>query len=227
MTVSPGEKDGVRPAESRQLVEHFFRHQSANLIVVLTRAFGFGRLDLIEDTVQSAMITAMNSWKNNGIPENPAGWIHRVARNRMLDLIRREKIHQSALAFAGSTRENTDELVAQWLDEGEIEDSLLRMMFACCHPMLDRQTQIALTLKILCGFSIHEVSRGLLAKPESIKKRIQRAKQKLAAASVSLDFPSSEEQDSRVDVIHGRALSSFQRRLQHIARDPSDSQRRL
>ena len=89
---------------SNQLVEHFFRHESANLVSVLTRAFGFARIDLIEDMVQSSMIEAMHAWKQKGVPDNPAGWIHRVASNRILDALRREKIHRQALAHAAAKR---------------------------------------------------------------------------------------------------------------------------
>ncbi len=202
MTKLSDDQSDVRPVETDQLVEHFFRHQSANLISVLTRAFGFGKLDLIEDMVQSAMLTAMNSWKKNGIPDNPAAWIHRVARNRLLDVLRREKIHQTALSHAGVSDELTDTLVDQWLEDDEIADSLLRMMFACCHPLLDRISQIALTLKILCGFSIDEIARGLLMNAESVKKRIQRAKQKLSSAAVSLEFPPAADQAERLDAVN-------------------------
>ena len=120
MSLVPDENLNVQPAESKALVEHFFRHQYANLISVLTRAFGFSRIDQIEDTVQSAMLSAMNSWKFKGVPKNPAGWIHRVARNRMLDVLRREKTHQTALAWVGASAEMTESLVDQWLENNQL-----------------------------------------------------------------------------------------------------------
>lgn len=83
--------------DSNQLVEHFFRYEYANLVAVLVRAFSFARIDLVEDMVSSAIMQAMNSWKKNGVPENPAAWIHRVARNKILDSIRREKAHEKAI----------------------------------------------------------------------------------------------------------------------------------
>ena len=94
-----------------ELVEHFFRHESAKLIAVLTRAFGVRCLDLVEDKVQEAMLTAVEVWSRRGIPDNPAGWIYRVARNRVLDALRREKIHQRALALAHQTEEAVESLV--------------------------------------------------------------------------------------------------------------------
>ena len=197
--------DSTSSKQPDQLVEHFFRHEYANLVSVLTRAFGFARIDLVEDMVSSAIIKAMNSWKQNGIPKNPAGWIHRVARNQILDSIRREKVHEKALAFAlqqTSENQSTDEVIDRWLDEERLPDSLLSMMFVCCHPMLDHKTQIALTLKILCGFSVAEIARGLLLSVAAVKKRIQRAKSELAENNVSIEFPTTDELQARLSVVH-------------------------
>ena len=94
---------------TNQLVEHFFRHESANLIAVLTRAFGLRRIDLVEDVVQVAMLEAMHAWKQRGIPENPAAWIHRVAKHRILDTLRREKTYEKAIALAGQSIDRSEE----------------------------------------------------------------------------------------------------------------------
>jgi len=191
----------MKPA-TNQLVEHFFRHESANLVAVLTRAFGIRRIDLIEDMVQVAMIEAMHAWKQRGVPDNPAGWIHRVATNRILDTLRREKTYEKAIALSGQSIEEQESIVDQWLEEEQLPDSLLRMIFVCCHTSLERKTQIALTLKTLCGFSNSEIARGLLLPSETVKKRIQRAKQSLATAQVQLDLPSDDELTQRLDVVH-------------------------
>ena len=104
---------------------------------VLTRMFGFARIDLVEDMVGSAILEAMKSWKQSGIPNNPSVGIHRVARNRILDAIRREKTFEKALALSGQSGRSNEVLMEQWLSE-ELSDSLLRMMFVCCHPCNDR-----------------------------------------------------------------------------------------
>ena len=96
-------RDSGRAGSAGVLVEHFFRHESANLVAVLSRAFGMSRVDLVEDMVQSAMLEAMHSWKQRGVPDNPAGWIHRVARNRILDVLRREQVHARAISQSGQT----------------------------------------------------------------------------------------------------------------------------
>ena len=199
----------VKEASSGHLVEHFFRHESANLIAVLSRAFGLSRIDLIEDMVQAAMLEAMNAWKQKGVPENPAGWIHRVARNRILDSLRREQVHQRAMAFSGQTAAATETLVDQWLEEERLPDSLLRMMFVCCHPLLDHSSQIALTLKILCGFSVNEIARGLLMPAATIKKRVQRAKAKLADARITFELPAESELQERLSSVHDTLYLMF------------------
>ncbi|WP_339735651.1 sigma-70 family RNA polymerase sigma factor [uncultured Gimesia sp.] len=187
---------------TNQLVEHFFRHESANLVAVLTRAFGIRRLDLVEDMVQAAMLEAVHAWKQRGVPDKPAAWIHRVAKNRILDVLRREKIHEKAIALSGQSISDEEAIVDQWLDEAQLPDSLLRMIFVCCHPSLARKTQIALTLKTLCGFGVSEIARGLLLPDETVKKRIQRAKHSLAEANLSLEFPGDDQLTQRLDVVH-------------------------
>ncbi len=191
----------VTSTEPPRLVEHFFRHESANLIAVLTRAFGVRYLDLVEDKVQEALMAAMQVWSRRGIPANPAGWIYRVTRNRVLDALRREKIHRRALAHAGGTEEGLDALVEEWLSEEQIPDSLLRMIFVCCHPALDRRSQIAMTLKILCGFSLAEISRGLLISVEAAKKRVQRAREVLARRQIRIDLPPATDLQSRLAAV--------------------------
>ncbi len=192
---------------ANQLVEHFFRRESANLVAVLTRAFGIRRFDLVEDMVQVAMLEAMHAWKQPGVPDNPAAWIHRVAKNRILDTMRREKTHEKAIALsglsmAGQSIHDQESIVERWLEEEHLPDSLLRMIFVCCHPSLERKTQIALTLKTLCGFGVSEIARGLLLPDETVKKRIHRAKTSLATANVQLELPSGGELTRRLDVVH-------------------------
>lgn len=203
MQASSGNSQEAAPAsQSAGLVEHFFRHEWSNLVAVLTRAFGIARIDLIEDTVQAAMLEAMHAWKHRGVPENPSGWIHRVARNRILDALRREKVHARAMTLSGQTEEASAELLDRWFEEEELPDSLLRMMFVCCHPSLDQKSQIALSLRVLCGFHVREIASGLLMRPEAVKKRIQRAKAELADARIVMELPTSAEIRSRLAHVH-------------------------
>src|SRR5438128_3654297 len=84
-------------SEPRSLVEHFFRHEFGRLVPVLTRLFGVRRLDLVEDVVEAALVQALETWSRRGVPEDPAGWLYRTARNLAIDALRRERTHAQAL----------------------------------------------------------------------------------------------------------------------------------
>lgn len=188
--------------QANQLVEHFFRHESANLVAVLTRAFGIQRIELVEDMVQVAMLEAMQAWSRGSLPDQPAAWIHRAAKNRILDALRREKSQQSSVESAGRLTADQESMVDHWLEEERLPDSLLRMIFVCCHPTLERKSQIALTLKTLCGFGVCEIARGLMLPEETVKKRVQRARRTLAEANVPLDLPDQRRLAERLNVVH-------------------------
>lgn len=183
--------------EPYPLADDFFRRESANLIAVLTRAFGFVSIELVEDAVQEAMVQALQSWRQGVVPANPAAWLHRVAKNRLISALRR--------AGRSSGLEDEDWVAATErvrFEPDEIEDSLLGMIFACCHPILERESQLALTLKILCGLGDHEIGRALFASPGAIKRRVSRAKQALAKDGIPLGVPDGPELLSRLDVVH-------------------------
>jgi RNA polymerase sigma factor (sigma-70 family) len=184
------------------LVEHFFRREAGRLVSVLTRFFGWRNFELVEETVQATLLDALQSWRVRGVPENPSGWIHRVAKNKVLDALRREKIGRRVTREWVATRLGQNTAIDELFVETEIEDSQLRMIFACCHPRLARENQIALTLKALCGFGHSEIARALLVAEETIKKRLQRATRDLVDHEVSLDPPSASELVERLDAVH-------------------------
>src|SRR6516165_1262026 len=111
------------------LVEHFFRREAGRLVSVLTRIFGWRNFDLVEDMVQATLLHALEAWRVQ-IPDNPSGWVHRIAKNKILDALRRAKIGQRACEEWANTRLSNHELDDFFLDT-EIEDSQLRMIFAC------------------------------------------------------------------------------------------------
>lgn len=191
-----------------QLVEHFFRHESAALIAVLTRVFGLSNLPLVEDTVQAALLEALQNWKINGVPSNPAGWVHRVAKNKAIDVIRRQQRERDvterlAENFARSaSRKSAAEGLDAAFDQPSLDDSLLQMIFACCSPVLDRHSQIAISLKILCGFHVREIASALLISPEAAKKRVQRAKSALQSTQIRMEFPDPQDISHRLAAVH-------------------------
>ena len=183
------------------LVEHFFRNEAGRLVAVLTRVFGLRNLDLVEDMVQATLVDALTAWRNR-VPDNPSGWVHRVAKNKILDALRHHQIGQRVIeGLAALSSQQVEQLDRLFLDK-EIEDSQLEMMFACCHPRLTRENQLALTLKALCGFGNSEIGRALLVPEDTVKKRLQRATQSLLQHQTRLEAPPPNELLSRLDSVH-------------------------
>src|SRR5262249_18569868 len=195
--MSSAQREPVAP-----LVEHFFRHEAGRLVSVLTRFFGWRHFDLVEDMVQATLLDALESWRVRGVPDNPSGWIHRIARNKILDALRRDQIGERILAQWAVARPTHAEGLDELFFDSEIEDSQLRKMFARCHPHLARENQLALTLKALCGFSNAEIARALLVSEERIKKRLQRATRDLVDHQIVLDPPAADELAARLDSVH-------------------------
>jgi RNA polymerase sigma-70 factor (ECF subfamily) len=182
-------------------VEHFFRREAGRLVGVLTRLFGWRHFDLVEDMVQATLLDALEAWRVR-VPDNPSGWVHRVARNKILDALRRHQIGQRVLHEWAAGRPTHEAALDERFVDGEIEDSQLRMMFACCHPRLARENQLALTLKALCGFGNSEIARALLVAEETVKKRLQRATRDLSDHQITLDLPPADELARRLDGVH-------------------------
>jgi RNA polymerase sigma-70 factor (ECF subfamily) len=186
-----------------RLIEHFFRHESGRLVSVLVRVFGLRNWDLVEDMVQSALLEALQAWRAHGVPDNPSAWMHRVARNKVVDALRhRDTLLRLAPSFARLRPSASGGDVDDLLLDSQIEDSQLRLLFACCHPALARENQLALALKSLCGFSNAEIARGLLLAEETVKKRIQRSRQQLEEKRVDLAVPKAEDLADRLDSVH-------------------------
>jgi RNA polymerase sigma factor (sigma-70 family) len=183
-----------------QLVSHLFRHEAGKMTAVLARMFGFDRIEIAEDIVQDTLLKALNEWRGQ-IPDNPSAWLYRVAKNQALDLIRREKLFgeiSQELAFFSEKEENT--LGKLFLND-EIEDSQLRMLFACCHPAIALESQITLSLKTLGGLSAAEIARAFLTTEDTINKRLYRAKEKIRNEHIVLEVPQSKELTIRLEAV--------------------------
>ena len=189
-------------------VESLFRRESGRMVAALTRVFGVHNLSLAEDVVQESFCRAMEVWKFRGVPENPAAWLMTVAKNRALDVLRRER---TARTFAP---ELTRLLESEWtlvptLDEQlsppAIADDLLRMMFSCCDPQVSEESQIALMLHILCGFSVDEAAGAFVATHAAMEKRLTRAKKVLAQSKRLFDVADAQGFSSRLPAVQ-RAL---------------------
>ncbi|HEX6845349.1 MAG TPA: sigma-70 family RNA polymerase sigma factor [Chitinophagaceae bacterium] len=187
-----------------QIVDHLFRHESGKMIAALSKLLGLQNLETANDIVQDSLLQAMNTWSFKGIPDNPPAWLYRVAKNRAIDFLRREKKFREIspqYSYLLNSEYTLSSTVNNLFLENEIQDSQLRMMFACCHPAIAEESQIALTLKTLCGLSVSEIAKAFLTTDDTITKRIYRAKEKIKTEKIELDVPADEELISRLDMV--------------------------
>jgi RNA polymerase sigma factor (sigma-70 family) len=186
-----------------QIVDHLFRHESGKMIAVLSKLLGLQNLETAQDITQDTLLQALHTWSYKGLPDNPAAWLYRVAKNKAIDHLRREKRFRGVRSQHAYLLqlENPLSSVHPIFEEGEIEDSQLRMMFACCHPSIPVESQIALALKTLCGLSVAEISKAFLKDEENIAKRIYRAKEKIRAEKIELELPAPGELPQRLEAV--------------------------
>ncbi len=187
--------------EIHVLVDHLFRHKAGQLVASLTRLFGPENLHLAEDVVQETLLKALRQWPYYGIPENPGGWLFRVAKNQALDLLRREKRLQEKLSLI-STENRKDEYFDTWLiEDGPFKDDQLTLIFICCHPIIKRESRVALALKTVGGFSVSEIARAFLLKEKTVAQRLVRAKRKIKENKIPFVFPRNEDMPRRLKAV--------------------------
>jgi RNA polymerase sigma-70 factor, ECF subfamily len=164
-----------------------FRQEWGPALAALAR--WSGDLTVAEDAVQEACAEALRTWPRDGVPDNPGGWLVTVGRNRARDRLRRESIRpgKELAAVVDDIRARTDRT-----DPHPVRDDELRMMFTCAHPALDRQSQLALTLRLVSGLTVAEIARALLQTEPAICQRITRGKNKIRHANIPLRVPPTE-----------------------------------
>jgi RNA polymerase sigma-70 factor (ECF subfamily) len=185
-------------------VDHLFRHEAGKMVAVLTRLLGMQNLETAQDIMQDTLLKAMNTWSYKGLPENPAAWLMKAAKNKAIDFLRRQKKFSELspqYAHLLQSEYTLTPTVSQLFLENEIADSQLRMIFACCHPAIPEESQVALTLKTLCGLSVSEIAKAFLTHDETIAKRIYRAKEKIKAEKIELEVPQGLQLTQRTDAV--------------------------
>jgi RNA polymerase sigma-70 factor (ECF subfamily) len=184
---------------TRGLVDQFFRHEYGRLVAVLAKRYGLARIEIVEDAVQGALMTALEAWKRTETPSNPTAWLFRVANNNVLGELRR-RARQDPRSANDDERDENDErhdgdtsapepsaLLAR-----EIADDLLRMLFVTCDEAIPIESQLVFALKTLCGFDISEIAQRLFLTEANVYKRLSRARAQLRESPL-LDADLSEQ----------------------------------
>ena len=211
-----GSSSGRDNEDVMELDDHLFRREAGRMVAALTRIFGVHNLALAEDVVQDAFCRALEVWKFRGVPDNPSAWLMATAKNRALDVLRRERTARTFAPELGRLLESEWTLapvVEELFGANAINDDQLRMMFSCCHPRLPEEAQVALVLNILCGFSVSEIASAFLSTQAAIEKRISRAKKVLAASKRLFDVADAGDFSARLSSRPPRALLAVQRGL--------------
>jgi RNA polymerase sigma factor (sigma-70 family) len=188
--------------------DHLFRREAGRMVATLTRVLGVPNLALAEDVVQDAFCRALEVWKFRGVPENPSAWLMATAKNRALDILRRQRTARTFAPELARLLESEWTLapaVEELFAANAIKDDLLRMMFSCCQPRLTAEAQVALILNILCGFSVAEIASAFVSSHAAIEKRITRAKKLLVGSKRLFDVAASADFEARLPAVH-RAL---------------------
>jgi RNA polymerase sigma-70 factor (ECF subfamily) len=186
-------------------VDHLFRRQAGQMVATLTRRLGSRHLQVAEDAVQDALMTALQQWPFRGVPEQPEAWLFQVAKNRALDRLRHARMaSDKAPAVLFETAMTTEPAATQTLLRDELpplEDDQLGLIFLVCQPSLPAEARVALALKLAGGFSVGEIARAFLVQESTIAQRLVRAKRALRECDAGFGMPAPGELAPRLDSV--------------------------
>ena len=199
--------------QEKELLPHLFRTEYRKIIAVLVRHFGFEQLSHAEDIASDTFLIAAETWGLKGLPDNPVAWLYTVAKNKARDLLKRNQVFRQKVSVDARPDEKIMPETDIDLSDENIRDSQLQMMFAIADPVLSLESQIALILRILCGFGIEEIADAFLTNKETIHKRLTRAKEKLRTEKIKISLPAATEINQTGECRIGEFISVVQRRI--------------
>ena len=187
--------------QEKELLPHLFRTEYRKIISVLTKYFGVEHIETAGDIVSETFLLAAETWGQKGLPDNPTAWLYKVSRNKAIDFLRRSNLFNNKISKEIAHDSATSTEMEIDLSGKNIKDSQLQMMFAVCHPSIPIESQIGLSLQVLCGFGADEIADAFLTSRDTIYKRLARAKEKLRAERIEIRFPPPEMISSRLDAV--------------------------
>ena len=185
-------------AETRRAIDAVWRIESPRLIAGLAKMVR--DVGIAEELAQDALVAALERWPQSGVPEKPGAWLMATAKNRAIDRLRRKKMADAKLAEVGRNLEAEQDTIPDFdaaLDD-DIGDELLGLIFIACHPVLSREAQVALTLRLIGGLTTEEIARAFLVPEATVAQRIVRAKRTLSEAKVPFEVPRGADRAERL-----------------------------
>jgi RNA polymerase sigma-70 factor, ECF subfamily len=192
---TPPERAPAGLPEVHRAIDDAHRREWAFVLAATARVAG--DIDLAEECVQDAYVSALDAWTRGGIPLNPGAWLTTTARNRALDAHRRNHTLREKLPLLVEP----DVAAPEPEDADQIRDDRLRLVFTCCHPALGREAQVALTLRLVCGLTTADIAQAFLVSEPTMAARVTRAKKKIAAARIPYRVPDAAELPDRLDAV--------------------------
>ncbi len=179
-------------------IDAIYRSQSRPIFATLVRLLG--DFELAEEALHEAFAAALRQWPNEGLPKNPSSWLISTGRYQAISVIRRRTTHDAKLELLARTLEQTEAHPSDTV-QPDVSDDRLRLIFTCCHPALSRDTQVALTLREVCGLTTEQVAAAFLVPATTLAQRIVRGKAKIRTAKIPYQVPSHEDLPERLDSV--------------------------